>query len=108
MATVRVRVGSYIHGAGGVTEDMRQFVAFEAEELGSYTASHPSGMTQILYQIPDGSYVVWEEELGRCDGDYTCLIKVEQGDFEPRGYFSRLAQQCGLTRPLTLEEALEL
>ena len=117
METVKLWIGSVTTGSGGLVEDGRRPVEFEAEMLGELTTHHyddrgglsdTRGATETLYRTADGDLLVHVKDWSRWQGEPTVehLHGVTEADLSVGGRFEDLGRQCGFGRPLTWREAV--
>ena len=117
MEKVKLNIGVYCVGNGGITQDNTRSVEFEAEKLAEHREygeinghiTDTRGLTQTLYRTADGRLVVYEEEWSywQCDPNHYALLQVTAEDLGVDGRFEGLGRVAGRSRPLTLDEALE-
>ena len=121
METVRLTVGSICSNHSGlVFEDSRREVAFEGDELASLCTpgkgrdgrpTDTRGRDETLYRTAgDPERLLahvhsWSQWQGEPTID--TLTEVTPAMLDPGGLFEMLGLQAGLSRPLTLDEALE-
>ena len=119
METVTVKIGTLQGiGSSGRTQDNRQEVQFEGEELASVReygfsphSGNPTdtvGTDYTLYKSADGRLLVHVVDWSRWQGSTNTyqLFEVDEGDLDPIGPYAKLGAEAGLSRPLTLDEAL--
>jgi hypothetical protein len=108
---VRVRVGTLI-AVNGRLQDFTQQVEFEARKLAEFHrflgTDDTRGVSEVLYQTPDGRLIVHLEDWSRWQNEPTHykLVEITQDDLQPGGRFEFLGREAGIARPLTLDEAL--
>lgn len=114
MAEIVVQIGTLEVLNGGRTQDMRQEVSFTGEKLAEWTEytdgrNDSRGVTATLYRTDDERLIVHVEEWSRWQGEPNeyWLTEVQLADLQPGGDFQYLGAEAGLSRPLTLNEALE-
>lgn len=117
MKNVNLSIGSLCTTSSGVAQDDTTPVTFEADELaqlqvyGSHNRqpTDTRGTTQTLYRTPDGRLVVHVETWSRWIGEPTDahLEIISEQDLAPLGRFYALGREAGLSRSMTLDEALK-
>jgi len=117
MDKITVQVGSVVTGNSGLTRDTRRPVEIEGERVATYEecgwddrggVTDTRGVIQTLYRTSDGRWVIHVEDWSRWVGEPTVstLHEVTLDDLGPNGRFEMLGREAGLSRPLTLDEAL--
>ena len=110
MGTIEVYVGEVVALRNGTQQDTRRKVVFEGEKLGERTEyrTDTRGTTETPYRTSKGDLVVHIENWSKWQGEPNTetLVKATEDDLQPGGRFYSLALACGLSRPMTLEEAL--
>ncbi len=112
MKTTTLYIGTSVVYDGRQQDNLRP-VTFEAEEVGSrryYTDERGTrGVDETLYRCAD-RLVVYVEAWSRWQGEPTTrkLVQVQPEDLDVGGSFEMLGRACGLARPLSLDEALEV
>ena len=119
MEKITVQVGTVVGiGSSGRTQDDRQEVAFEGEELASITeygfsphSGQPTdtvGITYTLYKTAEGKLLVHAVDWSYWQGSTDCyqLFPVDEADLGPTGQYAKLGAKAGMGRPLTLDEYL--
>lgn len=115
---ITVKVGSLVGLQSGQTADDRREVRFVGRELGYDTEygfdnrgqrSEQRGVTWTLFETEDGRYVVHTRDWSHWRGEPNTysLRPVTLDDLGPTGEFAHLGEECGLGRPLTLDEYLQ-
>lgn len=115
---ITVNVGSIVTGRSGQTNDTRKTVKFHGEKIGSYTSygydrigsiTDTRGTTQTLYRTSDNRLIVHIDDWSKYQGepDTETLVEITREDLLPGGRFEDLGQESKLSRPMTLDEALE-
>lgn len=110
--TVRLKIGTE-RWTNGRHQDFTHEVEFKARRLGEFTKllgdRDLEGVTQTLFETPSGELVVYVEDWSRWQGvpNKYYLRKVTRKDLLPGGEFEFLGREAGLSRPLTLDEALD-
>ena len=111
MKKVELVIGS-VSVVDGCEQDTQRPVEFVAEELGSRrwlkNWDGTRGTDETLYKTDDGRLVVYIEHWSRWAGEENTrmLVEVQAADLDVGGRFEMLGRACGLTRALTLDEAL--
>lgn len=116
MEKIQLLVGSVIVGVSGVTLDTTRKVVFVGERLAehSITGIHEGQITdtrgtkQALYRTSEGRLIVYVVNWTDWVGKPTTYTIQETTRAELAEHFPDLADQIGLGRPLTLDEALTL
>jgi len=119
MNQITVTIGRVVSiGSSSRQQDDTREVQFEGEQLAIHTdyGSNPRsgrptdtiGVTRTLYRAQDGRYLVYIEDWSHWVGSTNTyqLVEVKQADLGPTGPYALLGQEAGLSRPLTLDEAL--
>ena len=118
METITLSIGTVVAGSSGQVNDDTRQVEFEAEELASRTEygtesdgvsiTDTRGVTETLYRTADNRLIVHVNSWSRWQGepDNLYLETVTADDLGPTGRFAQLGQEAGMSRPLTLDEAL--
>ena len=112
MNKIKLVVGRYAAGSGGVVQDSTRPVEFEGEKLAVLKRfeglNDTRGVTETLCKADDGRIIVHVEQWSHWQGEpnvYT-LHQVTEADLQPGGRFEDLGREAGYGRPLTLDEAL--
>lgn len=118
MDSITVLVGRIEALRNGATQDLTREVQFEGEELATYreygTNDHGKltdtrGVAETLYRTSDGRLVVHIEDWSHWQGEpttYTLQEVAEEDLAGPQALYEGLGIEAGLSRPLTLDEAL--
>lgn len=115
MDKIVLYVGSRRTTSSGMPVDHTRPVQFEGKKIaqttdyaGSTSGHDDRGVTETLYQVSDGRYVVHIENWSRWQGEATTLklVKATADDLNVSGRFEHLGRKAGFARPLTLDEAL--
>lgn len=117
MKTVKVLVGTIVAGSSGQVNDDQRAVEFEGEFLASHIQygmgrhggiTDSRGVTETLYRTEAGQLVVLVRDWSHWQGEPDCaeLREIAEADLAPNGEFERLGREAGMSRPLTLAEAL--
>ena len=110
MDTVKVFVGDITYHSNGVWDYLRpvEFVGKLIKEVRDTDSRGDRGITESLYELEDGGYIVYRENWSNWQGEVTThkLIKVSASDLDVGGDFEFLGREAGFARALTLEEAL--
>lgn len=123
METVEVYIGRHVVLDGEKWEDLAMKVVFNGEKLAVFdTGGKGNGTTHTLYRTldmiadgdevtPDNQYVVLSEMRYTTKGEKghnksVWLHTAREADFLPGGLYVDLGKLAGLSRPLTLKEAL--
>lgn len=118
MEKQNVKVGVLGTTGNGMIYDHTRVVEFLAEEVGRVThyglgrngaPTDTRGTTETMYRTEDGRYIVYIQDWSHWQGeeDHYRLMEARPEDLEPMGRFGELAEAAGMSRPLTLDEALE-
>jgi len=108
---VQVLVGRMV-AVNGFWQDFTQQVEFEARKLAEFHrylgTDDTRGVSEVLYQTPDGRLIVHVKDWSSVQGEptYYKLVEITQDDLQPGGRFEFLGREAGIARPLTLDEAL--
>jgi hypothetical protein len=109
---ITVEIGTTVCLDGHVQGNTRK-VGFNGQSLGRRVIYEDDrgnrGFTETLYRTDDGRLVVHVKDWSRWQGEPSVarLVQVTPADLDSGGPFELLGAECGLCRPLTLEEALE-
>ena len=115
MEKITVKIGT-IDTGDSIEQDLTREVEFVGEKLGSHTeygylngrVVETRGVTRVLYRAEDGRLLIhindWSHWVG--EPDELSLQEVDEEELGPTGRFSFLGRECGLSRPLTLDEVL--
>jgi hypothetical protein len=117
MDTIKLEVGTYMVGNGGIVQDNLRPVEFEGEKLAgiknygykdSGAPDDTRGTKETLYKTVDGRFVVYLEDWSHWQGEPNTydLQEVTEADLGPNERFEALGREAGFGRPLTLNEAL--
>jgi len=112
MEQITLDVGIYgTTQSGGYWENMRT-VEFKGEYVASYTDSDDRGnrgITETLYRTADARLVVYRKDWSRWQGENTrtSLIETCDAELDIDGPFEMVGRKAGMTRTLSLDEALE-
>ena len=112
MKEITVDIGTFNRMRNGAAQDGRRPVTFVGEFVCNDTTFYGNddtrGITETLYRVENGSYVVHFEEWSKWQGetDVYELHQVNDTDLDVGGAFESLGRKAGIARNLTLEEAL--
>jgi hypothetical protein len=117
--TQKVWIGTTTNMPDGSVQDERRAVHFEAEEVAAHKIKEVDdegvldptrGSSYTLYRTPDSRLIVFQVEWSEKarETSFFRLHAVTLDDLEPTGAFPGLGAAAGLSRRLTLDEALAL
>lgn len=112
MEEYQVKVGTIRAFSNGRVQDDRRPVTFTAERLASrmiYAGDDDTrGLTETLYQLEDGRYIVFLEEWSNWqdEASHYQLIEVRAEDLDVGGGFEQVGREAGLARDLTVDDVL--
>jgi len=108
-----VQVGS-VWNANPYPQESLRDVEFEGEEVASLVVNEDDrgnrGETQTLYRTNEEMprYIVYVERWSHWQNEYTTykLFEATEADLDVDGQFELLGREAGMTRVLSLDEAL--
>lgn len=118
MEEITLLIGSVEQTRSGFVQDNRRPVRFIGEQLARRTEygfdswrgtlTDTRGVTETLYRTEAGRLVVYVEDWSRWVGEPSTysLVQITEADLQPGGRYEMLGLAAGLSRPLTLDEAL--
>lgn len=114
MKTHTLRIGTVCtHRDGRVTQHLLP-VEFVAERLATiteyYSGDDTRGTTTTLYRTDDGRLVLYIETWSKWIGETNSydLEQIQLDDLQPGGTYQHLGHEAGLSRAMTLDDALDL